>query len=73
MSVTTLNAATLVSGPGAERQVRSLERFCGAKDIHRTSRLEDGEVDQAVSDAVSMVSSVECVCHWGIKKCVHPI
>lgn len=37
--------------------LRSVERFCGTKGIHRTSRLGNDEVDRAVSNAVGMVSS----------------
>lgn len=35
--------------------VRSLERFCAAKNIHRTSRLKAKEVDSVVAGAVSKV------------------
>ena len=36
--------------------VRSLERFCSAKGIHKTSRLSAQEVDTAVSDSIAKVS-----------------
>ena len=36
--------------------VRSIERFCGAKNIHRTSRLKAGEVDIVVAGAIAKVS-----------------
>ena len=36
--------------------VRSLERFCSAKGIHKTSRLSEPEIDTAVSDNITKVS-----------------
>jgi len=38
--------------------VRSLERFCSAKGIHKTSRLCEQKVDTAVSDAIAKVCSL---------------
>lgn len=35
--------------------VRSLQRFCQEKDIHKTSRLKSTEVDAAVADAIAKV------------------
>jgi hypothetical protein len=37
--------------------LRSIQRFCSAKGIHRTSRLDDTQVDEVVSEAVNMVRS----------------
>ena len=36
--------------------VRSVERFCGDKDIHKTSRISDQQLDEAVSTATRMVN-----------------
>ncbi len=36
--------------------VRSIERFCGAKNIHKTSRLRAEEVDIAVAGAIVKVT-----------------
>ena len=36
--------------------VRSLERFCSTKGIHKTSRLSEPEIDTAVSDNITKVS-----------------
>ena len=33
--------------------IRSIQRFCQEKNIHKTSRVTDQELDEAVSDAVS--------------------
>ena len=38
--------------------VRSIERFCGNKGIHKTSRIDDRSLDVAVSTATSMVRSI---------------
>jgi hypothetical protein len=38
--------------------LRSIQRFCSAKGIHRTSRLDDTQVDEVVSEAVNMVGPV---------------
>ncbi len=38
--------------------VRSIERFCGHKDIHKTSRIDDRSLDVAVSTATAMVRSI---------------
>jgi len=38
--------------------VRSLERFCSTKGIHKISRLCEQEVDTAVSDAIAKVCSL---------------
>ena len=35
--------------------LRSIERFCAEKNIHKTSRLSNNEVEQAVSEAVAKV------------------
>ncbi|XP_019859201.1 PREDICTED: uncharacterized protein LOC109587405 isoform X2 [Amphimedon queenslandica] len=35
--------------------VRSIQRFCASKDIHRTSQLDTNEVEQAVTEAVTKV------------------
>ena len=35
--------------------VRSIQRFCASKDIHRTSQLDRHEVEQAVTEAVMKV------------------
>ena len=38
--------------------MRSLERFCSERGLHKTSRLSAREVDAAVSDAVAKVGFV---------------
>ena len=38
--------------------LRSIERFCAEKNIHKTSRLSNTEVEQAVSEAVAKVRSI---------------
>lgn len=38
--------------------VRSIERFCGNKGIHKTSRIDDRSLDVAVSTATAMVRSI---------------
>ena len=38
--------------------IRSLQRFCQEKNIHKSSRVTDQELDEAVSDAVSRVCSL---------------
>lgn len=35
--------------------IRSIERFCHEKGIHKTSRLSDEAVEQVVSEAVAKV------------------
>ena len=40
--------------------VRSLQRFCSAKGIHKTSRLSAQEIDTAVSDSIAKVSVMFC-------------
>jgi len=37
---------------------RSIRRFCHEKNIHKTARVTDTELDEAVSDAVSKVCSL---------------
>ena len=42
--------------PGARGfSIRSIERFCSARGIHRTARLCDSALDEAVSNAVKKV------------------
>ena len=42
--------------PGARGfSIRSIERFCSARGIHRTARLCDSALDEAVSTAVKKV------------------
>lgn len=36
----------------------SLQRYCSEKEISKTSKIDDNEVDQVVSEAVSMVGYV---------------
>ena len=38
--------------------VRSIERFCSNKGIHKTSRINDLSLDVAVSKATAMVRSI---------------
>ena len=38
--------------------MRSIERFCGNKGIHKTSRIDDRSLDVAVSTATAMVRSI---------------
>ena len=40
--------------------VRSVERFCSSKGIHKTSRIDDNKLDEAISNATDMVNTV---CH----------
>ena len=42
--------------------IRSIERFCNDKDIHKTSRLSEAAVEEAVVEAVAKV----CNPHWYI-------
>ena len=41
--------------------VRSIDRFCGNKGIHKTSRIDDQSLDAAVSNATAMVRSIRCI------------
>lgn len=52
-----LKVATSQLGTGGKRgfSMRSIQRFCEEKDIHRTSRLSDTVVEQVVAEAVSKV------------------
>ena len=36
--------------------VCSVERFCSDKDIHKTSQISDGQLDEAVSTATRVVN-----------------
>ena len=36
---------------------RSVQRYCAANNIHKTSRLEDQDIDMVVNDAVCKVMS----------------
>ena len=38
------------------RRGYSVERFCSDKDIHKTSRISDQQLDEAVSTATRMVN-----------------
>ena len=38
--------------------IHSIQKFCQEKNIHKTSRVTDQELDEAVSDAVSRVCSL---------------
>ena len=38
--------------------VRTIERFCSTKGIHRTSRLGTDDLDKTVAEAVNMVHSI---------------
>ena len=38
--------------------VRSVETFCSYKGIHKTSRMDDNKLDEAVSNATDMVNTV---------------
>ena len=40
--------------------VRSIERFCSYKGTHKTSRIHDHQLDEAVSSATDMVSIMMC-------------
>ena len=47
------------SYPGVQGfSIRSIQRFCQEKNIHKTARVTDQELDEAVSDAVSRVCSL---------------
>ena len=47
------------SYPGVQGfSIRSIQRFCQEKNIHKTSRVTEQELDEAVSDAVSRVCSL---------------
>ena len=35
--------------------IRTIKRFCADKNIHRTSRLNEDELDEVVSQSVRMV------------------
>ena len=37
---------------------RSVERFCSCKGIHKTPRIDDQKLDEAVSRATDMVSNI---------------
>ena len=41
--------------------VRSVERFCSNRGIHKTPRINDQKLDEAVSKATEMVSDVACL------------
>lgn len=41
--------------------VRSIERFCHEKKIHKTSRLCSTDLDTAISDAIAKVCDISCV------------
>ena len=48
-----------LSYPGVQGfSIRSLQKFCQEKNIHKTSRVTDQELDEAVSNAVSKVCSL---------------
>ena len=48
-----------ISYPGVQGfSIRSIQRFCQEKNVHKTSRVTDQELDEAVSDAVSRVCSL---------------
>ena len=38
--------------------VRSIERFCSYRSIHKTPQIDDQKLDEAVSRAADMVSNV---------------
>ncbi len=58
-----LSAHLLHIYPGLRgTSIRSLERFCSAKGIHKTARLSTQQLDQAVADAVAKVSCYMCMC-----------
>ena len=40
--------------------VRSIERFCADKGIHKTSRMDGSNLQQVVSEAVRAVSIAQC-------------
>ena len=40
--------------------IRTIQRFCAARKIHRTSRLDTEEVEQAVAEAVQKVH-IKCL------------
>ena len=47
------------SYPGVQGfSIRSIQRFCQEKNIHKTSRVTDQELDEVVSDAVARVCSL---------------
>ena len=35
--------------------IRSLERFCSSKDIHKTARIKENDLDIVVEDAIDKV------------------
>ena len=41
--------------------VRSVERFCSCKGIHKSPRIDDVKLDEAVSRATDMVSNAVCI------------
>ena len=41
--------------------VRSLQRFCGEKDIHQTARVNTDDLHQAVADAIEKVGMYTCI------------
>ena len=42
----------------------NVKRFCLAKNIHKTSRMSDSEVEHAVGQAVQKVSTVAVAYTW---------
>ena len=55
-----LSALLQQSFPGMKGlSVRSLQRFCSSQDIHRTSRLEEDELDQVVEESVNQVCNAQ--------------
>ena len=51
-----LSAFLRESYPGMRGvSIRSMERFCSVKGIHKSSRLSKQQLDEAVSDAIAKV------------------
>ena len=49
--------------------IRTIKRLCADKNIHRTSRLNEDELDEVVSQSVRMVRQTHTHTCWAI--CLH--
>ena len=62
-SHTKISAYLVASYPGViGLSTRSVQRYCAAENIHKTSRLNDLDLDKVVNDAVSKVFT--CIANW---------
>lgn len=51
-----LSSCLMAEHPGERGySVRSIERICSGKDIHKTTKLCDAEVDDLVTEAIAKV------------------